>query len=158
MKKSIWKKLSVLALTATIGLSSFTTAAVEAANRPTTMSPNGMVTAPHYLATAAALKTLEEGGNAVDAAIAAASTLAVVYPHYTSIGGDNFWLIYNAKTKEVRALNGSGRAGEKATIEYYKRKATKNSFPRVRVRQHGPWCRFRLVGSVQLRTQGIGWR
>ncbi|CAM5797549.1 MULTISPECIES: gamma-glutamyltransferase [Brevibacillus] len=122
MKKSIWKKLSVLALTATIGLSSFTTAAVEAANRPTTMSPNGMVTAPHYLATAAALKTLEEGGNAVDAAIAAASTLAVVYPHYTSIGGDNFWLIYNAKTKEVRALNGSGRAGEKATIEYYKKK------------------------------------
>ena len=64
-----------------------------AANRPTTMSMNGMVTTQHYLASAAALKVLEDGGNAVDAAITAASTLAVVYPHYTSVGGDSFWLI-----------------------------------------------------------------
>ncbi|AWX58753.1 MULTISPECIES: gamma-glutamyltransferase [Brevibacillus] len=117
---SFWKKLSTVALTAVIGLSTFS--GVQAANRPTSMSPNAMVTTPHYLATAAALKTLEDGGNAVDAAITAASTLAVVYPHYTSIGGDNFWLIYNAKTKELKALNGSGRAGEKATIDYYKNK------------------------------------
>lgn len=117
---SFWKKLSVIALTGVIGLSTFSPA--QAANRPTSMSPNAMVTTPHYLATAAALKTLEDGGNAVDAAITAASTLAVVYPHYTTIGGDNFWLIYNAKTKELKALNGSGRAGEQATIEYYKGK------------------------------------
>lgn len=87
--------------------------------RPTTMSMNGMVTAPHYLASQAALDMLRQGGNAVDAAIAAASTLAVVYPHMTSIGGDNFWLIYNAKTGELKALNASGRAGEKATINFY---------------------------------------
>ncbi len=119
--KKFWTKISALGLAGVLSLSAFAPAG-NAANRPTSMSPNGMVTSPHYLATAAALKTLQEGGNAVDAAIAAASTLTVVYPHYTSIGGDNFWLIYNAKTKELRALNGSGRAGEKATIEFYKSK------------------------------------
>ncbi|HEY9296846.1 MAG TPA: gamma-glutamyltransferase, partial [Phormidium sp.] len=91
----------------------------NAANRPTTMSMNGMVTAPHYLASQAALDVLRQGGNAVDASIAAASTLAVVYPHMNSIGGDNFWLIYNAKTGELKALNASGRSGEKATINFY---------------------------------------
>lgn len=119
--KKFWTKISALGLAGVLSLSAFAPAG-NAANRPTSMSPNGMVTSPHYLATAAALKTLQEGGNAVDAAIAAASTLTVVYPHYTSIGGDNFWLIYNAKTKELRALNGSGRAGEKAAIEFYKSK------------------------------------
>jgi gamma-glutamyltranspeptidase/glutathione hydrolase len=88
--------------------------------RATTMGVNGMVTTPHYLASQAALKVLHNGGNAVEATIAAASVLAVVYPHMNSIGGDNFWLIYNAKTKEVKALNSSGRAGEKATIDFYK--------------------------------------
>ncbi|MER1999143.1 MAG: gamma-glutamyltransferase [Lysinibacillus sp.] len=88
--------------------------------RATTMGMNGMVTTPHYLASQAALEVLQKGGNAVEAAIAAASTIAVVYPHMNSIGGDNFWLIYNAKTKEVKALNSSGRAGEKVTIDFYK--------------------------------------
>jgi len=88
--------------------------------RATTMGKNGMVTTPHYLASQAALQVLHKGGNAVEAAIAAASTIAVVYPHMNSIGGDNFWLIYNAKTMEMKALNSSGRAGEKATIEFYR--------------------------------------
>jgi gamma-glutamyltranspeptidase/glutathione hydrolase len=83
------------------------------------MSLNGTVTTPHYLASQAALEILTAGGNAVDAAIAAASTLAVVYPHMNSLGGDNFWLIYNAKTQELKALNASGRSGEKATIDFY---------------------------------------
>lgn len=89
--------------------------------RATTMGLNGMVTTPHYLASQAALEVLHKGGNAIEATIAAASTIAVVYPHMNSIGGDNFWLIYNAKTKEVKALNSSGRAGEKATIDFYKK-------------------------------------
>ena len=92
---------------------------VSASNRPTIMSLNGMVTTPHYLASEAALQVLQNGGNAIDAAISAASTLAVVYPHMNSIGGDNFWLIYNAKTNELKALNASGRSGEKATISFY---------------------------------------
>ncbi|MFF2890065.1 gamma-glutamyltransferase [Paenibacillus sp. NPDC057967] len=115
------KKWSVLLMTTVMCFSIFGSSA-GAANRPTTMAPNGIVTTPHYLASAAALEVLQNGGNAVDAAIAAQATLAVVYPQYTGIGGDAFWLIYNAKTKEIKALNASGRSGEKTTIEFYKNK------------------------------------
>ncbi|WNS78947.1 gamma-glutamyltransferase [Domibacillus sp. DTU_2020_1001157_1_SI_ALB_TIR_016] len=90
--------------------------------RPTTLASNGMVTAPHYLAAGAGLDVLKKGGNAIEAAIAVASTLAVVYPHMNSIGGDNFWLISNQQTKEMKALNSSGRAGQKATIDFYRQK------------------------------------
>jgi gamma-glutamyltranspeptidase/glutathione hydrolase len=78
-----------------------------------------MVTTPHYLASQAALSILKQGGNAIEAAITAASALSVVYPHMNSIGGDNFWLIYNAGTGEVKSLNASGRAGSCATIHHY---------------------------------------
>lgn len=133
----IGKKVTAFALTGAFSFSAVFTPALtgalsfsgisvaSASNRPTTMSTNGMVTTPHYLASQAALEILKEGGNAVDAGIAAASTLAVVYPHMTSIGGDNFWLIYNAKTKELKALNASGRSGEKATIKFYQEQGYK---------------------------------
>ena len=114
------KKVMALALSGLLSISSFSMG--SAAGRPTSMATNGMVTTPNALASQAAVKVLEDGGNAVDAAIAAASTLAVVYPHMNSIGGDNFWLIYNAKTKELKGLNASGRSGEKATIDFYKSK------------------------------------
>lgn len=83
------------------------------------MATHGMVVSPNYLATQAGLRVLERGGNAVNAAIAVAATLSVVYPQWTSFGAGNFWLIYNAKTKELRGLDGNGPAGEKATIEFY---------------------------------------
>ena len=83
------------------------------------MTTKGMVTSPNYLATQAGVEVLRAGGNAVDAAIAAAATLAVVYPQMCTLGGDNFWLIYNAGTGELRALNASGRSGEKADIAFY---------------------------------------
>jgi oxamate amidohydrolase len=89
--------------------------------RPTIMAPAAMITTPHYLASQAGMKVLQEGGNAVEAAIAAASTIGVVYPHMNGIGGDNFWLIYNAKEKELKGLNSSGRSGEYATIDFYKK-------------------------------------
>jgi oxamate amidohydrolase len=83
------------------------------------MAQEGMITTPHYLASQAGVSVLKNGGNAVDAAIAAAATLAVVYPHMAALGGDNFWLIYNATTRELRGLNASGRAGRRATIGFY---------------------------------------
>ena len=87
-------------------------------NNPLAM--NGIVTSPNYLATQAGIDVLRRGGTAVDAAIATAATLTVVYPQMCTLGGDNFWLIYNAKTGNIKALNASGRAGEKATIDFYK--------------------------------------
>ena len=85
------------------------------------LSTRGIVTSPNYLASQSGLEVLRKGGNAVDAAIATAATLAVVYPHMCTLGGDNFWIIYNAKTGEVTALNASGRSGEKADIDFYKK-------------------------------------
>ncbi len=84
------------------------------------LAMNGMVTSPHHLATQAGLAILRKGGNAVDAAIATAATLAVVYPHMCTPGGDSFWLICNGRTGELKALNASGRAGKKATIAFYR--------------------------------------
>jgi oxamate amidohydrolase len=59
----------------------------------TPRSRRGMVTAPHHLASEAGLRVLREGGTAIEAAVAMAAALPVVYPHMTSIGGDGFWLI-----------------------------------------------------------------
>jgi len=81
---------------------------------------NGMVTTPHHLATQAGLAILRKGGNAVDAAIASAAVLAVVYPQMCTPGGDSFWLICQGRTGEVKALNASGRAGKKASIGFYR--------------------------------------
>lgn len=92
----------------------------ETGGRPTTMAPQAMVVTPHYLASQAALRILHEGGTAVDAAIAAGATLAVVYPHFTAIGGDNVWLIYDAGKGTVTAMNAIGPAAGKADIDYYK--------------------------------------
>jgi gamma-glutamyltranspeptidase len=88
--------------------------------RPTTMAMNGMVTAPHYLGSQSGIRILQQGGNAVEAAIATAATIAVAYPQANSIGGDNFWLISAAGSNAPRALNASGRSGSKATLAHYR--------------------------------------
>ena len=63
---------------------------------PTACSYNGMIVTPHRLASQTGLAILRKGGNAVEAAIAAAATLCVVYPHMIGLGGDGFWLILPA--------------------------------------------------------------
>lgn len=78
-----------------------------------------MVVSPHYLASTVGAKILAKGGNAFDAAVAVSATLAVVYPHMTGVGGDSFWLVYSAEEGQVRAYNGSGRSGYKATRQAY---------------------------------------
>ena len=78
-----------------------------------------MVACPHALASAAGVEALRSGGSAVDAAIAAASSLAVLYPHMCSIGGDAFWLIYDAGARRVRYLDGGGRAAAAATLDRF---------------------------------------
>ena len=89
-----------------------------------------MVTSPHGLASAAGARALRAGANAVEAAIATAATIAVVYPHMNSIGGDNVWLIYDARSRSMRALLAIGTAGEACTIEGYRSAGHIGDIPR----------------------------
>ncbi|MGH7662433.1 MAG: gamma-glutamyltransferase family protein [Vulcanimicrobiaceae bacterium] len=78
--------------------------------RAVARSIKGMIASPHALASAEGARILREGGNAVDAAIAANGVLSVVYPHANGLGGDAFWMIYEPRTGGVVCYNGSGRA------------------------------------------------
>ncbi len=82
------------------------------------MSLGGMVVAPHHLAAAAGARALEEGGDAVEATLAAAATIAVVYPHMNSIGGDGFWLIARPGAAPI-GVRACGRAAALATPGWY---------------------------------------
>ena len=77
---------------------------------PLARGTHGAVVAPHHLATSAGLAILRAGGSAVDAAIATNAVLGVVMPSGCGIGGDAFWLIWDADEGRQSALNGSGRA------------------------------------------------
>jgi gamma-glutamyltranspeptidase len=88
-------------------------------HRPITLARRGMVVAPHYLAAEAGLDLLKAGGNAIDAAIATSAMLQVVYPFVCGLGGDVFMLIYEASSRKLYGLNGSGRSPQTATIERY---------------------------------------
>ncbi len=87
--------------------------------RPAARSCCGMVTAPHALASQVGVTLLQQGGNAADAVIGVAASLAVLYPHMTGIGGDAFFLYYDEASGRTYAYNGSGAAAQLATLEYY---------------------------------------
>ena len=78
---------------------------------------HGIIASPHHLASEAGADVLCQGGNAVDAAVAADAVLCVVYPHMTSVGGDLFALIWPAGSDAPVGLAGAGRSGTLATID-----------------------------------------
>lgn len=87
--------------------------------REVAMGANGMVATAHPLATAAGIDVLQRGGNAMDAAVAAALTTGVVLPAMCGLGGDAFFVHYDAASGKVSSLNGSGIAPARATREFF---------------------------------------
>jgi gamma-glutamyltranspeptidase/glutathione hydrolase len=97
-------------------------AANPLATRSAVLARNGLIATSQPLASAAGLRVLQEGGNAVDAAVTAAAVLTVVEPTMTGIGGDLFALVYDPKSGRVEGLNASGRSPYAATREEFARR------------------------------------
>jgi len=87
-----------------------------------------MAVAPHAAAAQSALAVLREGGNAIEAMIAAAATIAVVYPHMNSIGGDSFWLLH-VPGEAPGAIDACGSAADRATRGWYAERGLTQTIP-----------------------------
>lgn len=107
----------------------------------TKRSYNGMVVTPHHLASQAGLRVLQEGGNAVEAMIAAASTIAIAYPHMNNLGGDNFWLLH-APGSPVTAIDACGAAAGLASQAFYRERGH-SAIP-----DRGPLAAVTMAGAV----------
>src|SRR5436190_9294236 len=90
--------------------------------RSVVMARNGAIATSQPLATAAGLRVLQSGGNAIDAAVTAAAVLSVVEPTMNGPGGDLFAIVYSAKDRKIHGLNASGRAGSLGTPEEFKKR------------------------------------
>jgi gamma-glutamyltranspeptidase/glutathione hydrolase len=95
---------------------------VPGQGRSMVVTKYGIVAAPQFLASQAGAHILEEGGNAVDAAIAANAVMGVTQPYVNGIGGDLFVIYYEAKTGKLYGLNSSGWTPKALTLEYLKSK------------------------------------
>jgi gamma-glutamyltranspeptidase/glutathione hydrolase len=87
-----------------------------------------MAVAPHALASQSALAVLREGGNALEAMVAAAATVAVVYPHMNSLGGDSFWLVH-VPGQAPAGIDACGAAARNASIAWYALQGIEDSIP-----------------------------
>jgi gamma-glutamyltranspeptidase len=85
----------------------------------TARASRAIAVAPHHLAAQSALAVMRDGGNAIEAMVAAAASIAVVYPHMNGIGGDSFWLIVPPAGAPV-AIDACGQAAQAATIDAYR--------------------------------------
>lgn len=111
------------------------------AMRETTRSYGGMVTAPHHLAAQAGIEVLRDGGNAIEAMVAAASTIAVAYPHMNGLGGDGFWLI-GRRGGSVTGVQACGSAARLASVAWYRERGC-HAIP-----TRGPLAALTVAGTV----------
>ena len=105
----------------------------------TTYATQGMIVAPHHLAAQAGRDILAEGGSAIEAMVAAAATIAVVYPHMNALGGDGFWLIHKPGQAPI-AIDACGKSAALATREFYQ------GFPQIPSR--GPLAALTSAATV----------
>lgn len=107
----------------------------------TATATRGMVVAPHHLAAQSGLAVLREGGNAIEAMVAAAAAIAVVYPHMNAIGGDGFWIVRAPGAAPV-AIDACGAAAARAAPEWYR----EQGFDAIPAR--GPLAANTVAGTV----------
>lgn len=112
----------------------------------TVTASQGIVSAPHVLAAQAGRDILRDGGNAIEATVAVAATLAVVYPHMTGIGGDGFWLIREPDGR-VHAIHGCGGAAAAADLSLYAGHET--------VPTRGPLAANTVAGTISAWTAAL---
>ena len=91
--------------------------------RSEVIAENGMVATSHPLATQIGIDILKNGGNAIDAAIAANAAIGLMEPTGNGIGGDLFAIIWVEKDKKLYGLNASGRSPKNLTLDYFKNKS-----------------------------------
>ena len=105
----------------------------------------GMVVAPHHLAAQAGRDVLRDGGTAVEAMVAAAAAIAVVYPHMNAIGGDGFWLIHDPAQPGTAplAIDACGTAASAASIDFYAGLGHASAIP-----SRGPLAALTVAGTV----------
>ena len=102
------------------------------ATRSEVIARNGMAATSQPLATQVALDILKQGGNAIDAAIAANAMLGLVEPTGNGIGGDLFAIVWDAKTAKLYGLNASGRSPKSLKLDYFKKQGLE------KIPSHGP--------------------
>jgi gamma-glutamyltranspeptidase len=101
----------------------------------------GVCAAPHHAAAEAGRHILAEGGNALEAMVAMAASIAAVYPHMNHVGGDGFWLLHEPSGR-VRALMAGGPAGAQASIAFYRERGHDTIPPR------GPLAALTVPGAI----------
>jgi gamma-glutamyltranspeptidase/glutathione hydrolase len=118
------KRFACLAVLSSVSVIAFAQqfASVPGQGRSMIVSKLGIVSTPQFLASQAGAHVLEEGGNAVDAAITANAVMGVVQPYVNGIGGDLFAIYYDAKTRKLYGLNSSGWTPKALTIDALKAK------------------------------------
>ncbi|MDB5933798.1 MAG: gamma-glutamyltransferase [Massilia sp.] len=107
----------------------------------TARSTRAMAVAPHHLASQSALAVMRGGGNAIEAMIAAAATIATVYPHMNGIGGDSFWLVLPPGAAPV-AIDACGPAAHAATIDAYRQRGL------AEIPLRGPLATNTVAGTI----------
>jgi len=120
MKISIVMSLLTLALGSSHSVAYDRITGEHFASRSEVIAQNAMVATSQPLATQVGLDILRQGGNAIDAAIAANAMLGLVEPTGSGIGGDLFAIVWDAKTQKLYGLNASGRSPKSLTLEHFK--------------------------------------